>query len=550
MNRKTKLISLASAALLAASMSACGAVKDAAEKSIENKPAEGELRLGTTEVVTAMDPAGSYDFGSWNMQYSIFQQLMSIPPNGDQPEDDAAHCEAKDPKTVECKLKEGLKFSNGNELTSSDVLFSMKRNVEIADPNGSSVLLGSISNGDAKNPGLADGAIETPDDQTVVFHLNAADSTFLKVLTTATTSIVDEETFPADEKLADDKVIGSGPYTLDTYKKDELTVLAANKSYEGTKAPASKTIYITSYGTSANLKTAIENDKVDVAWRTLSPQELTDLGSNDKVDVITGSGSEFRYWVWQFGTKVGKDQAVRQAAAQIIDRDRISERAYDGTVEPAYSIVPPGFGGQKDSFEEKYGDPDPAAAKTILDEAGVKTPVKITVGWNPDHYGPNTVDEAQELEKQLEADGLFDVTLQSDPWEEYQTLYKQNAYDLFILGWYPDILDADNYLTPFLRDGGFFANNYQSDEVNDLLSQELAETDEGARDDIIGQLQDVTAEDVPLIPSWNGKNVAVAKKGVTGVKETLDPTYIFRLWMVKAPGDESSEASESPSASE
>ena len=63
------------------------------------------------------------------------------------------------------RCREGLKFSNGDDLTSSDVLFSLQRNIEIADPNGSSVLLGSISNGDDEAPDLADGAIETPDDR-------------------------------------------------------------------------------------------------------------------------------------------------------------------------------------------------------------------------------------------------------------------------------------------------------------------------------------------------------------------------------------------------
>ena len=75
--------------------------------------------------------------------------------------------------------------------------FSFERNIAIADPNGSSVLLGQISNGDERAPALADGAIETPDDITVVFHLNQPDPTFLKLLSTATASIVDEETFPA-----------------------------------------------------------------------------------------------------------------------------------------------------------------------------------------------------------------------------------------------------------------------------------------------------------------------------------------------------------------
>jgi peptide/nickel transport system substrate-binding protein len=154
------------------------------------------------------------------------------------------------------------------------------------------------------------------------------------------------------------------------------------------------------------------------------------------------------------------------------------------------------------------------------------------MGWTPTHYGPNLVDEAKEFSEQLNDSGLFKVSLKSAEWEQYQTLYKKNAYDIFALGWYPDILDADNYLTPFIRDGGFFANNYSSPEVNKLLDEELAETDTAKRDDLISQLQDIAAEDVPYIPSWFGKNVAVAGPGVSGVKETLDPTYIFRLWQI------------------
>ncbi len=487
--------------------------------------------LGTTETVTAMDPAGSYDFGSWNLQYNIFEQLLSIPAGADEPEGDAAEsCEYDDPETITCTLKEGLTFSNGNELTSSDVLFSLQRNIEIADPNGSSVLLAAISNGNEKSPALADGAIETPDDTTVVFHLNQPDLTFMKILSTATTSIVDEETFPADALQDDDAVIGSGPYTLAQYKPSEQAVLVANESYDGPRTPQTPQVFVKYLPDPAPLKTAIETGQVDIAWRTLSPTDLNDLEDANDVEVIRGEGSEFRYWVWDLNGAVAKDVAVRQAAAQIIDRQAIADNAYDGTVTPAYSIVPPGFAGQKESFKERYGEPDPDAAKQILDQAGVKTPVKITLGYTPTHYGPNAVDEATEFADQLTRSGLFDVKLEDAEWEEYQTLYKQKAYDLYILGWYPDFLDADNYLSPFVRDGGFFANGYQSDEVNDLLDQELGETDDGAREEQIGELQDIVAEDVPLIPSWNGQNVAVATTKMQGVEETLDPTYIFRFW--------------------
>lgn len=491
--------------------------------------------LGTTESVTAMDPAGSYDFGSWNLQYNIFEQLLTIPAGETEPVGDAAEsCDYDDPKTITCTLREGLTFSNGNELTSSDVKYSLERNIAIADPNGSSVLLAQIT--DPKSGKLADGAIETPDDLTVVFHLNAADTTFLKLLSTATTSIVDEDTFPADKLLGDFDVIGSGPYQLSQYKAGEQAVLEVNPEYDGERSPEAEQVFIQYYSDPAPLKQAIESEQVDVAWRTLSPTDLNDLEGADGVEVIKGEGSEFRYWVFQFANAPVKDIAVRQAVAQIIDRDAIAENAYDGTVEPAYSIVPPGFGGQKDSFEEAYGEPDVDAAKKLLEDAGINTPVSLKLGYTPTHYGPNAVDEASELAGQLNDSGLFEVKTDAAEWEEYQTLYKEGAYDLFILGWYPDILDADNYLTPFIRDGGFYANNYSNQQVNKLLDKELAQTDVAKREQIIGQLQDIVARDVPLVPSWNGQNVAVATDAMSGVEETLDPTYIFRFWGISKDG--------------
>lgn len=518
--------------MLLSALSACS--EDGADDEVTGTSAPWVL--GTTETVTALDPAGS-DTSSWNIQYNVFEQLMRIPPGGEGLVGDAAEsCVFDDPQTVTCELREGLVFSNGNELTSSDVRFSLERNIAIADPLGSSWLLGSISNSDAEAPALTEGAIETPDDLTVIFHLNNPDTTFLKLLATAATSILDEQTFPADDLLADDQVVGSGPYMISQYKPGEQIVFEANPEYDGERSPKAKQVIVQYFSDTAPLKTAIENGEIDVAWRTLGPTDLKDLEQSDKVQVRRGDGAEFRYFVWDVRNEAGKERAVRQAAAQIIDREAIAANAYDGTVTPAYSLVPPGFGGQKNSFEEKYGPPNVDAAAALLEAAGVETPVQITMAYTPTHYGPNAVDEANEFADQLTSSGLFEVQMESAEWEEYRALASEGAYDLFQYGWFPDITDADNYLTPFIRDGGFFGNGYSSEEVNMLLDQELAETDPAAREAIIGQLQDIVAEDVPVIPSWNGQNVAVFTDEMSGVEETLDQTYIFRLWGISKGG--------------
>lgn len=543
MNRRRGLLALVSTGVMLASLAACGG-DDSSNGSDDNGSsgdggsASGEpWILGTTETITSMDPAGSYDFGSWNMQYSIFEQLLSVPANESDPVGDAAEsCEYDDPKTVTCTLREGITFSNGNELTSSDVKFSFERNITIADPNGASSLLAQLTDPDSEKPVMREDAIETPDDLTVTFNLNTEDTTFLKLLSTAVTSIVDEETFPADELAADDAVIGSGPFQLSQYKPGEQAVLEANESYSGERTPQSEQVFVQFFSSAGPLKEAIETQQVDIAWRTLGPTELNDLQGADGVEVLEGEGSEYRYWVFQLANPTVEDVAVRQAVAQIIDREVIAQDAYDGTVTPAYSIVPPGFPGAKESFKEKYGEPNVDAATQILEDAGVETPVDLTLGYTPTRYGPNSVDEANEIASQLEESGLFTTSVDSAEWEQYQTLYKENAYDLFQLAWYPDILDTDNYISPFIRDGGFYANNYSNEEVNELIDQELAETDEDARNQIFEQLQDIAAEDVPVIPSWFGKNVAVATTSMSGVQETLDPTYIFRMWDISKEG--------------
>ena len=313
---------------------------------------------------------------------------------------------------------------------------------------------------------MNEGAIETPDDQTVTFHLDHPDTTFQYVLTyPGAGAIVDEETFPADEKLNDEEIIGSGPYKLSQYKAGDQAVLETNGEYTGDKTGGAPQVFVKYYSEPSALKLAAENGEVDVAWRSLSPADIADLEGNDDVTVATGEGSEIRYWVWKVDGPVGKELAIRQAAAQVFDREAIAENAYDGTVEPLYSTVPPAYPGATEAYKDAYGEPDPAKAKQILDDAGIKTPVDLTVGWTPTHYGPNAEDEANEVERQLEDSGLFDVTLKSTEWEQYQTIYKEGAYDMFLLGWFPDYPDTDDYLSVFLVDGGFYDNGYQNDEV-------------------------------------------------------------------------------------
>ncbi|MDR1790150.1 MAG: ABC transporter substrate-binding protein [Propionibacteriaceae bacterium] len=549
-SNSAKLAALIAAAALA--LTACGTPTDTTTPSespvasdttsatpTEEPTTGGSYILGTTDTPIGLDPAVSYDMASWNLQYTGFQQLLRFPPNADAPVGDAAEsCVMDDPKTVTCILRAGLKFANGHDLTSSDVKYSFERNLLINEPEGASILLASIADDSGgENQKLTEGAIETPDDTTVIFHLNRADTTFIALLSSAATSIVDEESFPADAILDDAGVVAaqgsSGPLVLSSFTKGQQAVFERNPNYTGDRPSVPDQVFVQYFQDPTPMRQALESEQIDIAWRTLSPTDLADLATKDNVVVHNGKGAEYRYWVFNENSGIGKEKAVRQAVANIIDRDSITTNVYNGIKAPAYSQVPDGMPGYKASFADKWGTtPNVDNAKAILEAAGVETPVELTIGYPPEHYGAEAADEAAELSRQLTDTGLFTTELKSSEWTEYQNLYREGAYDLFLLGWYPDILDADNYLSPFLPNGGFMQNGYNNEEANKLIEDELAETDLAKRNEILGQIQDIIAEDVPIIPSWNGQNTAVALPSVNGVLETLDANYIFRLWTV------------------
>ena len=79
-------------------------------------------------------------------------------------------------------------------------------------------------------------------------------------------------------------------------------------------------------------------------------------------------------------------------------------------------------------------------------------------------------------------------------------------------------------------------NGYKNAQANKLVAQEQGTSDQAKRQQIFGQLQDIAAKDVPFIPSWVGQNTAVYGKGMTGVESTLDPSFIFRFWLVTKNG--------------
>jgi peptide/nickel transport system substrate-binding protein len=515
--RRTSWRLAALSALVALAVGAIGAGAGSAQRA-----ASSTLVDGTTDTVTNIDPAGNYDFGTFTVDILIFNHLLELKPGGAIVPGLATGCKSNASLTVwTCALKKGIKFQNGDPLTSQDVKFSFDRVQKIKDPSGIYTLLSNLKSTSTSGP------------YSVAFHLAAPQSTWPLILTTGAAFIVDHKVYPAGKVLPNtSQQVGTGPYQLVKYTPGQQAVF---KSYSGSPVYKAKTpnLLINYYSKSSTMKLALQKGDLDMSFRDYTPTEYAALGHASGIKVYKGNGVVIRYLVLNVKQKPFDNPAVRKALAYLMPRQTIASRVYHGLVKPLYSMVPAGLPGHVDAFSELYGaSPSTAKAKAVLQKAGVTTPVPITVWWTPTHYGDASADEYAEIQRALNGSGLFKVTLKSAEWATYsKTLGTQ--YPAFQLGWFPDYPDAEDYLLPFYgTKSNFTSNGYSNPKMDAILAKEKAARSTSARLAQVKQAQMLAAKDVPIIPYWQGAMLAVAHSGVNGIPATLDPTYIMRFWVL------------------
>jgi peptide/nickel transport system substrate-binding protein len=534
------LVATAGITAAALALAACGGGSDDSGSG-GSSGSGSSLTIGTSDKITTLDPAGAYDNGSFTVMNQVYPFLMNTTPgNPDVEPDIAESAEFTSPTDFTVKLKSGLTFVNGHELTSSDVKFSFDRILKINDENGPASLLANLA------------SVEAPDDTTVVFKLKVGnDQTFAQILSTNVGPIVDEEVLSPDALTPDDDIVAgkafAGPYTITNYDQNNLVSYEANPDYQGALgAPKTDKVNVKYYADASNLKLDIQEGNIDVAFRSLSATDIADLRNNDNVQVVDGPGGEIRYITFNFNTQPfgattpeadpAKALAVRQAVADLIDRQELSDQVYKGTYTPLYSFVPEGLTGAitplKDSYGDGNGGPDADKAKQALAAAGVTTPVELSLQYTTDHYGPSSGDEYALIKDQLESSGLFTVNLQSTEYVQYSKDRVADVYPAYQLGWFPDFSDADNYLTPFFlntpESTAFLQNHYTNPAINTLIQQEVTTTDPAARQALIEQIQTEEAKDLATVPYLQGSQVAVVGKDVSGTQDTLDASFKFR----------------------
>ena len=151
------------------------------------------------------------------------------------------------------------------------------------------------------------------------------------------------------------------------------------------------------------------------------------------------------------------------------------------------------------------------------------------------HYGDTEDELATVLKNSIESCGKVAITLKSEIWADYRQSRNQGKLPFFLLGWYPDYSDTDDYIAPFLASSGSpsFGSFYSNATVDQWVLQEQTSTDPAVRLDAFNKIQDKLAADVPYIPLFSGYSETAYVNGMTGV--VLHP-IMFKWFIVDKPG--------------
>jgi peptide/nickel transport system substrate-binding protein len=499
------------------------------------------LRMGTVIPVDSLDPADALTFGDWEILLAINEGLLRREPGDgelvpgiaeDLPE------VSDDGLTYTFQLRPEVEFADGTALTAPLYVESIERVMRLGGRSSDLVSL-YVSR------------VEAPDDTTVVFHLKDPIAFFPTLVANAPYSPTHPDTYPDDELVPfpEMPIHGVGPWSLVSFSESEI-VLEPNPRYYGDQA-TTRRISITKFETPEELANALVGDHIDFGWRGVDDEAATLLSETEGVTVEAIPGGTLHFLSVNHGLTPTDDPAVRQAIAELVDRQAILEEVLGGAFVPAFSPVPPGYVGSSDSFLDSYGDPDITQAIDLLREAGYSETnrAEIELAYPPERFGLEIAAAMEVLELQIEATGLVEVTLTSQPWNTYVGDVVAGTYNLAFLGWLHDFPDTFNYLAPFVLAGGIGGSgeNLENPEMVDLLTDAGMTFDEDERSRLYVDVQTMFAEDVVTVPLWIDHPYVAYRDSVVGSPEFDNPQSLnigeamlldFRSIGVQA-GDES-----------
>lgn len=503
-------------------------------------PADASQRivLGTTAKIRTLDPADTYDVFAGNVLYNLGDRLYTYEPGTSILKPQLARelpQISADGLVYRIPLRQGVLFHDGTRFDAKAMVFSLERFIK----NGgqpSSLLAGRVD------------TIKATADNELEIRLKKPFVAFPALLTFSGLCAVSPQAYQIGEgKFEPSSFVGTGPYKLIQFGTDSLR-LAPFEQYWAAK-PSNPGIDIQSFSSGANLFNAFRTGAVDIATQSLDSiqtQALIERQNQGKWQAISGPSNVITLLSVNLQQPPWNQLASRKALAAMFNRQVVKDRVFQGQADPLFSLIPSIFAVSEPVFEQRYGDGNPEQARALLTQAGYspQNPLLINL-WYRSNVSSDVL-AAATFKAVIERDWGDTVTVALDSVESataYQNLDK-GVYPLFMLDWYGDFYDPDNYIEPFLscekgsppsscQAGGSYSwgSFFYSDRANQLIDQQRQETDPGKRQRMFNQLQQILGEQVPFIPLWQSKSYIFARQGVRGVK--LEPTQQFAFWPIR-----------------
>ncbi|MEW2496772.1 ABC transporter substrate-binding protein [Streptomyces nodosus] len=507
---------------------------DAATKGVVNASDKkgGTLTYEMSDVPDSFDPGNTYYAYMYNLSRLWARPLMTFKPGpgteGNTLVPDLAEGKgtpSEGGKTWTYKIRAGLKYQDGTPITSKDVKYAVERSNFARDvlslgPNYFQQLLagGDKYKGpykDKSGKGLS--SIETPDDTTIVFHLKQAFQEFDYLVAAPETAPVPQ----AKDKGVDyvKNIMSSGSYKFESYAEGKQAVLVRNENWDAKTDPLrkqlpDKIVVKMKVNPETIDKDVLAGDAIELVGTGVQASTQAQLLSDPKKKADTDNTFGGRLVYMAINTKVAPFDKVecRKAVQYAIDKASV-QTAEGGPVrgEIASTVVPPDITGYEkaDAYATPDSKGDVAKAKEQLKACG-KTSITTNISARSDRQ--QEVDAATAIINSLQKVGIK-ATLKQYPSGKYFTDYagvpkvtqKQNI-GLMMMQWGADWPSGYGFLQQILngaaisQSGNTNLSQYNSKEVNNLLSKAIATQDDSERNSLYAQIDKKTMDDAVIVP--------------------------------------------------
>jgi peptide/nickel transport system substrate-binding protein len=484
--------------------------------------------------IISLDPGEIYEISSSEYQANAYDRLVALDPSDTSKIINKAAeswSTSADGKTFIFKIRKGIKFQSGNDLTAEDAAFSLQRYV-IMDKNPAFIM-----NQFGLTKDNATKMIRATDPYTLEVELDKVYApTFFLNCISYTSSIVDKKLVMSHEQNGDlgnawlkTNYAGSGPFFLKEWKPNESLSLVTNPHYWGGAAKI-KRVLIKNVTESASQQLLLQKGDVDIA-RNVTGDQLTALQGDKNVHLQSAAKATLWYLGLNQKNQYLAKPEVRKALKYLIDYDGIANTLFKGVDKPHQTILPDGQLGASDAMPYKL---DVDKAKELLKQAGLADGFSVTMDTT---NKTETMELAQSIQSTWAKAG---IKLEIKPADNKQTLtkYRARQHDIYIGVW------GSDYQDPHSNAEGYATNADNSDtsthkllawrnawDIPDLTKEVYAardELDSSKRAAMYGDIQQKVLDDGPFVVMFQQIETAAISNKVKGF--IMGPSFDLDLY--------------------